>query len=462
MDATMIRTMIFNIILLAILPLSGSTDEQQSSRLIGKETVNELNSTISQTAKLTASDSTLGDAFGASVAIADEKLVVGALFNENQSVISGSAYVFARQENNWVQTAKLTPADGTAGDRFGHAVAMSSDHVVVGAPDNKADGNDSGAAYVFARNQGSTDTWQQIAKLTSDDGMEGDQFGTAVAISNNYIVVGASLADLQDVDNGAVYVFAPNQDNTGSWQQVAKLSAENGAAHDSFGHSVAISGNTIVIGASLDDEQGDDSGAAYLFTQDQSQINVNAGWKQTAKLVANDAEAGNQFGFSVTIDEDQVLVGAFLDNDRGNRSGSAYIFARTQNTWQQVTKLTANDGAADDRFGFAVALSHKQAIIGAYENSNQSSQSGSVYVFSPSLSDANIWHQTAKLTASDATTGDAFGYSVANTAGNIIVGAQFADAKDTDTGTAYLFSATAAEPENLLFEDNFDVNTPPQ
>ena len=174
---------------------------------------------------------------------------------------------------------------------------------------------------------------------------------------------------------------------------------------DGFGNSVAISGNTVIIGSSLDDDAGSESGSAYIFTR------TGTLWSEQAKLTASDAATLDRFGNSVAISGDSVIVGAFLDDDAGPASGSAYIFTRSGTTWTEQDKLTAPEAAASDFFGSPVAISGNTVIIGASSDDDAGSSSGSAYIFARNITTAT-WREQAKLTASDAAAVDRFGISV--------------------------------------------------
>jgi hypothetical protein len=167
--------------------------------------------------------------------------------------------------------------------------------------------------------------------------------------------------------------------------QRAKLTAGDGAADDVFGYSVSIDGDTVVIGAYLDDDKGSDSGSAYVFTRDTAG-NPTSGWTQVAKLTAGDGAVADRFGYSVSIDGDTVVIGAYWDDDKGDKSGSAYVFTRVTageltSNWTQVDKLTAGDGAAGDRFGTSVSIGGDTMVVGAYLDDDKEDNSGSAYVF---------------------------------------------------------------------------------
>ena len=176
-------------------------------------------------------------------------------------------------------------------------------------------------------------------------------------------------------DSGSAYIF--KRDGT-SWRQQAKLTATDGAADNWFGWSVSISVDYAIVGANHDDDNGDNSGSAYIFKRD------GTSWSQQAKLLASDGFAGDGFGDSVSISGDYAIVGAINDDDNGTDSGSAYIFKRGE-TWNQQVKLTASDGALGDWFGDSVSISSGYAIVGSSGDNDNGSNSGSVYIFSKPL-----------------------------------------------------------------------------
>jgi nucleoside-specific outer membrane channel protein Tsx len=322
---------------------------------------------------------------------------------------------------------KLTASDGAAGDQFGFSVAVSGDLAIVGAPSDDDNGASSGSAYLFDRSGGN---WSQVAKLTADDAAAGDLFGGSVAISGDLALVGANLDGDGGPGSGSAYVF----DGSAGWSQVAKLTASDAVGGDQFGSSVAISGDLALIGASLDDDGGDRSGSAYVFDR------LGGNWSQVAKLAASDAAAGDQFGLSVAISGDLALIGAPLDDDGGDRSGSAYVFDRLGGNWSQVAKLTASDAAAGDQFGLSVAISGHLALVGANLDDDGVVESGSAYVFDRL---GGNWSQVAKLTASDAANGDDFGQSVAISGHLALVGALVDDDGGDRSGSAYVFDGSA-------------------
>jgi len=389
-------------------------------------------------AKFFAADGTEGDQFGYSVALSGDTALIGVRFDDDDAngLESGSAYVFTRSGTTWSQQARLTAADGSDRDWFGVRVALSGDTAVVpaDADDSDVNGIDSGSVYVFTR---SGTSWTQQAKLTASDGAAVDLFGYSVALSGDTILIGARFADddKMGVDSGSVYVFT----RCGTtWSQQAKLIAADGAAGDEFGYSVALSGDTAVITANGDDSDvnGVDSGSAYVF------IRSGSDWSQQAKLTAADGDAGDLFGVRVALDGDTALIGSRLDDDDANGidAGSAYVFTRSEGGWSQQAKLTAADGGAGDWFGYTVALTENTALIGAQFNDGANGvDSGSAYVFTRS---GTTWSQKTKLTAADGKAGDQFGGKVALSGDTAVVGARLVDdvVKGVDSGSVYIFT----------------------
>ncbi len=391
------------------------------------------NTVWSGQAKLTAGDRAAGDFFGYSVGLSGDTAIVGAYYDDDKGPDSGSAYVFVRSGAAWVPQAKLTAPDGAAGDAFGWSVGLSEDTAVVGARYDDDKASNSGSAYVFTR---SGSAWSQQAKLTASDGFTNDYFGVSVGLSGDTVVVGAFNDDDKGLDSGSAYVFARSNK---VWSQQAKLVASDGAANDYLGRSVRISGDTVVVGAEQDDAF---RGSAYVFTRS------NALWRQQAKLVAADAASSDYFGCSVGISGESVLIGAYMDDDKGMNAGSAYVFTRSGTNWTQQAKLTAADGAAADFFGCSVALSGGRAVVGAYGDDDRGSSSGSAYVFARS---GAVWRQRVKLTAADGAANDYFGYAVGLSGDTAIIGTHQDDGLDTegvqavDQGSARIFRTYGPE-----------------
>jgi hypothetical protein len=247
------------------------------------------------------------------VAIFDGVAAVGAFRKggAGRTGLSGEAYVFQDSQDSWSQTARLVGSDVAPGDAFGFSVDIGDDFVVVGAIGDDDAGNEAGAVYIF---EPSSDGWVETAKLIPHDASPGASFGFSVAASQDRIVVGAFADDEQAIDGGAAYVF---QRFNGQWTEVAKLLAPDGASGDAFGYSVDIFGGLAVVGARHGDN---DNGSSYVYQL------MEDGWKEAAKLVASDATFIDQFGYDVSLYKGRVVTGAWKDDDNGEDSGSAYVF----------------------------------------------------------------------------------------------------------------------------------------
>ena len=296
---------------------------------------------------------------------------------------------------------------------------------LVGAPLHEVGSNTyQGAAYVFTR---SGSTWTQRAELIASDGAANDQFGASVAISGETALVGAPFNhDYQ----GAAYVFTRSGS---SWSQQAELVASDGGAWDQFGESVALDGDTAVIGAPGHQVgSNDQQGAAYVFG------GSGASWSQQAELTASDGAAYDEFGWSVAISAGTVLVGAPMHTADGNTyQGAAYLFGGSGSSWAQQGELTASDGAASDEFGQSVAISNGTALVGAPGH-----QGGTAYLFTGSDS---TWGQQAELAAADNGGTDSFGYSVAVCGDSALIGALgHTVGSDQRQGVAYLFTGSGS------------------
>ena len=381
-----------------------------------------------QQAELTASDGTSADFFGGSVAMSGNALVVGASHPFSSAPGQGTAYVFVQSGGIWVQQAELTPSDGEPSDEFGRSVALDGSTLVVGAPFHSASlgQGDQGAAYVFVQNG---TTWSQQAELLASDGQEGDLFGFSVAVSGNTAVVGARYHP-GGAGPGAAYVFLQNGT---AWSQQAELTASDGVAYDGFGSSVAVDGSTAVLGApyrSYSSSSGNGPGAAYVFVQN------GIAWSQQAELTASDGLAYDGFGTSVALDGSTAVLGAACHPASATSCGpgAAYVFVESGGTWTQQQELEASEGVAYDGFGTSVALDGSTAALGAPGHAGQ----GAAYVFAES---GGTWRQQHELEASDGAAGGSFGLAIAANSSTVLVGAPYNNV-DKDLGAAYVFGSS--------------------
>ena len=260
---------------------------------------------------------------------------------------------------------------------FGNRVSVSGETALVGASAENVVGSFSGAAYVFEKNG---NAWPQVSKLTPVDGAEFHQFGSSVAVDDGVIVVGAFRGEGNEEETGSAYVY---ERLGGAWTFVAKLTAGDGAAFDQFGHSVAVSGQAVVVGAFNHDDLGKNSGAAYVFEK------IEGVWQQTAELLADEGDIVDLFGTEVAISGSVVVVGSHQDDDTANAAGAVYVFEKIDDAWEQTAKLHAGDGAAVDLFGRSVAIAGSTIAAGANGDDDLGTQSGSAYVFTLEGLDCN-------------------------------------------------------------------------
>ncbi len=398
-------------------------------------------------------------AFGYSVALSGDTLAVGNI---------NSVYVFTRSGTTWTQQAHLTASNAAANDRFGFSVALSGDTLAVGANEedsnatgingNQADNSasESGAVYVFTR---SGTTWTQQAYIKASNTNSSDKFGGSVTLSGNTLAVGASVeasnatgingnqADNSAAESGAVYIFTRSGT---TWTQQAYLKPSNTNSGDQFGYSITLDTDTLAVGAPGEDSsatgingnQADNSasqsGAVYVFTRSGTT------WTQQAYIKASNTGGGDFFGSPVVLSGNTLAVGALQEDSNavginGNQadnsaseSGAVYVFTRSGTTWTQQAYIKASNTAADDFFGFSVALSGNALAIGAIsEDSNatgingdqvnsNATNSGAVYLFTRS---GTAWTQQAYIKASNADALDEFGYSVTLSGNTLAVGA---------------------------------------
>jgi hypothetical protein len=367
--------------------------------------------------RLTAPVGAADDGLGVSVALSGDTMVIGAPYaTADGHVGQGAVYVFTHSGGVWTQQAELTSSDAAAYDHFGYSVAISGNTVAVGAPTASLNGHfKQGEAYVFT---GSGSVWTQQAKLTAPDGAADSQMGYAVAVSGDTVVTGApgcptdltpEWTTVSSLSGGRAYVFTASSgawiqqaeltssgcvrsvatsqntavlgvlgwgadvysENSGAWTLQTTLKPSDLTGYYPVGRSVAISGNTIVLGVPTG------PGAAYVFT------NVGGTWTQQAKLTASDGDTSDLFGTSVAISDHTVLAGApgaMLNGHAGQ--GAAYVFTNSGGPWTQQARLTASDGGANDQLGASVAASGTAVVAGApYADS----LNGAAYVFNGSF-----------------------------------------------------------------------------
>lgn len=394
---------------------------------------------FTQTAKLIASDRITNDRFGYSVAVSGDTIAVGADLAGSDS--QGAAYVFVKPAGGWsgtvTQTAKLIASDTTPQTQLGWSIAMSGDTIVVGAPGDWS-------AYVFVKPpEGWSGVMTETAKLTALDGNTSLGFGDSVAIEGDTIVVVARGLNNQ----GAAYAY---HKPPGGWVTTstfsAKLIPSAGVWGSLYSTPMAMSGDTVVVGAAGVLANGGGPGSAYLFTK------PSGGWSgiltETAKLIASDGAGGDSFGWSTAINHNTVVIGAEDDDIGSNKNqGSAYVFVKPSNGWSgiltETAKLMASDGVTNSVLGFSVAAGDNTILVSRASGDSTTNQ-GAVYVFfKPSGGWSGLLTETTKLTASDGTVNGRFGHAVTISGNTIAVGAA---GETLFTGSAYLFISDILNP----------------
>jgi len=384
--------------------------------------------------KLLAEDGTTYDGFGSSVALSGDTAAVGAYHDAvGSNVHQGSVYVFTRDDGVWSLQQKLTAADGGIFDGFGNAVALSGDTLVVGARDATVGANyGQGSAYVFTRSNG---VWTQQQKLNAPDGSQEDNFGISVALSGDTAAVGAHRDDVgSNVDEGSAYFFTSTG---GAWTFQQKLTAPNGIGdfQDAYGISVALNEGTLAVGA-YHAAAGflGNHGVVYIYARGHT------GWVLEKRLAAADRESGDGFGFSVALSGETLAVGAlYADIGTNYNQGAVYVYTRGGGAWPQQQKLTAGDGATSDVFGLSVSLSGDTLVAGAWNDDiGEKQDQGSASVFRRG---DGVWTEQQKLTAGDGEGWEYFGNAVAVSGDTVLVGAvgDTVGEENYGQGSAYVF-----------------------
>ncbi len=339
------------------------------------------------------------------------------------------------------ETAKLTASDAVAADQFGRSVAISGNTTIIGAAGVNSF---AGAAYIFDFNGTG---WTEIAKLTASDAAASDFFATAVAISGDTVVVGAFLNDGNGSAAGSAYIFQRDAGGVDNWGEVTRLFSSDAAVADQFGNAVAISGDIAIVGESFDfDNIG--KGAAYIFQRDAGGVD---NWGEVKKITASDATTDDFFGESVAISGDTVIVGA---HNAGSK-GAAYVFQRDEgggDNWGEVKKIIGTLTTTFDVFGFSVGISGDTVIVGAKWDDIlvMNDNGGSAYIFERNKGGADNWGQVNPLPiiASDAAGGDNFGNRVSISGNIAIVAAEANEDNGTRTGSAYILERDEGGVDN--------------
>lgn len=326
---------------------------------------------------------------------------------------------------------QLSDPNPTEGSQFGSAVAISGDYLVVGEP---SEAGAVGRAFVFFREPGSG-TWDLDAELAPTSLETGGEFdpalGTAVSIEGPNALIGAPYESGDEINSGAAYIFRRDEE-TGNWLDFAKLKAPTPVLEEQFGAAVSLSGATAAIGAFANDDVADDAGTVFLYSRD-----VESGaWSFDQQIVAEDASAGDRFGFSVAVSGDLLVVG-LLNEIVPDNPGAAYVFERADDgAWEQIQKLTPDAAEPNERFGFDVATDGETIFVGA--PLSDVDDRGAAYVFEPTGSGESPWELAFRLIADTPQDNAQFGTAVSVEGDQAVVGAPL-DGVDVSSGAAYTF-----------------------
>ncbi len=420
--------------------------------------------------KVLSSDIEGGDFFGWSCDISGNFAIIGAFREDNDTNNAwalddaGSAYIFEKVGCNWVQKQKLIATEREDVDLFGYSVAISGDYAIVGAYAQDYDENydnyieGAGAAYIYERN--ALGQWVEVQKIVASDRDFLSDFGWDVDIDSHYAVIGAfkefkDANGLNSLSNaGAAYVF--ERDINGIWNEAEKLVPQDRETGDEFGKSVAISKDYVVVGAYFEDEDEmgsstmSNAGSAYIFKR-----STGGDWNEVQKIVPLDRNNNDRFGISVDIDSENLVVGAYFEDENSfgesfaNNSGAAYVYQlNSMGTWTEQQKITALDRQMGDYFGWEVSISGEYISVGSYthdydqEGGGYLSAAGAAYIFRQD--DLENWNQVFKAVASDRESNDRLGTSVAISNGNLLTGANLKNlgsAKgEGSAGAAYFYT----------------------
>lgn len=387
-----------------------------------------------QEGKLTAFDGMADDYYGQSVSLSNNRAVVGAAFHDltvNEIPINnaGAVYYYEFENNNWVFKQKITASDPEINDQFGDEVSLFGNQLMVGSLRNDEVRADGGAVYVY---EFVNSSWVETQKLTASDAAHGDWFGQTITINQDTAMISATGDDDLGNRSGKIYVFNYDGQN---WVEVQQLTASNGTDNTRLGASISLSDNRMVAGASYHPTNGIEGGAAYLFEYNSA----NNMWQETQQLLADVILDAAIFGHAVSLSGDRILIGATGDEGNVVESGAAYLFEYNGQSWSLSLKLTELALDAMDEYGSAVSVVGDRLYIGAQNAGFNGAYSGVVYVYDLL---GNDWTQTDEIFGLDTNARDEFGVSISTDGGQVLIGAHRDTAIANNGGSAYVMEAS--------------------
>ena len=399
--------------------------------------------------RLTASHAVSGDLVGASVAAGGDVRVLGAPGDDERGSAAGAAYVFQGSDTSWWQAAKLLSDRANPGDLLGSSVATNgTDFVFVGAPGSAGgSGVHTGTVLVYKLDQG---IWTYFQLLIGSDSALDDQFGASVSASADRVLVGAPFHDGAGDDAGAAYVFT--WDGL-MWVEEQKLQPSLVDAGDHCGTAVAVDGDYLVVGSPT----ADPGGAAHVYRNSGA---ASDPWVEEARFQPVDSAVGDAFGSAVAVSWKVVLIGASGEDDLGNNTGSAHVYRRVGATWPEEQELHAGDAADLDYYGYSVSLSLEGSLAAIGSILSNESDSGTVYVH---RWEVGSWNEQRRLFPSFGESLSFYGCSVALDDWDVAVGARLADSSERDTGAADLYDLAGLrlqiDPRTAAEGDTVTVKT---
>lgn len=382
-----------------------------------------------QEAKLLPADGMTNDAFGTWVSVSGDTMIGGAPGDADNGFFAGGAYVYVRTNGAWSLEQHLLASDGAIANHFGFTVDLEGDTAVVGAPLDDDNGSQSGSVYIFNRSGG---VWTEAQTIVPADGAAGDWFGYPVVLEGNTLLIGAFHDDPHGYEAGSAYVYILSG---GAWTFQQKLSAPDCTLQCAFGASLALLGDTALVGAAGDDVTSENSGSAYVFTR------AGGVWTPEQKLVPSDPGMFDNFGVSVALSLDTAVIGSNQDDDKGTNAGAAYVFTRAGASWTQAQKLFAGDASELNYFGQGMSMSGDTLAIGASSNPTAAPSGGAGYIFTRA---GGLFTEDTEFFAADAASGDNFGGQLAIDIDTVVVGVSNRSENGQNSGAVYVM--TLKEP----------------
>lgn len=404
-----------------------------------------LSQDFNEIQKILASDGAEDDIFGGSVCISGDYAIVGALNDDDYGSNSGSAYIFKNVAGNWTQIKKILPSEGADNVRFGLRVSISGNYAFVSTYEILGF---EGTVYVFYKDEGGADNWGQKTKIVSTDSTDSGNFGNSICVYGDKLIVGARTYE----NRGAAYIFYKDEGGIDNWGEKAKLTLTDTIPGHFYGTSVKIDTDYAVVTAIADSSY---HGAAFVYHKNEGGPD---NWGEYAKLTATDGEDYDYFGSSASIWGNYIAIGADSDDDNGVHAGAVYIYKNIEGTWSQIKKILASDGIDHDNFGSSLSMSNEYIVVGAYANDYSK---GKAYIFNRDEGGTDNWGEQAILYASDAAWGDYFGNSVSMTNDYILIAASADDDNGSDSGSIYIFDKPTSGidivtiPNNNELEQNY-------